>query len=135
MRSHLLRVMQLEDDKQLPDGHVEGTVIGPNDPVRFVWDKTPKQSVHNGRMKERVLRDLRANRQLYKHVPDKNFNKKSLESVFDQAFVTLRQKFRGQRDKAVAVNQKQREDIKAMRSRRLSRKKTVGSSVTLTKEI
>ena len=126
MRSHLLRVMQLEDDKQLPDSHIEGAVVGPNDPVRFVWDKTPKQSVHNGRMKERVLRDLRANRYLYKHVPDKDFNKKSLESVFDQAFVTLRQKFRGQRDGVVAVNQKQREDIKAMRSRRLSRKKTVG---------
>jgi len=118
--------MQLEDDKQLPDSHIEGAVVGPNDPVRFVWDKTPKQSVHNGRMKERVLRDLRTNRYLYKHVPDKDFNKKSLESVFDQAFVTLRQKFRGQRDGVVAVNQKQREDIKAMRSRRLSRKKTVG---------
>ncbi|KAG2156200.1 hypothetical protein DEU56DRAFT_766006 [Suillus clintonianus] len=124
MRSHLLRVMQLEDDKHLPDGHNEGIVLGPSDPVRFVWDKTPKQSVHNGRMKERVLHDLRAHRHLYKHVPDKDFNKKSLESVFDQAFVTFRQKFRAQRDTSVAINQKQREDVKAMRSRRLSRKKT-----------
>ncbi|KAG0709780.1 hypothetical protein DFH29DRAFT_885778 [Suillus ampliporus] len=124
MRSHLLRVMHLEDDKRLPDGHAEGMVLGPNDPVRFVWDKTPKQSVHNGRMKERVLQDLRAHRHLYKHVPDKDFNKKSLESVFDQAFVTFRQKFRAQRDTSVANNQKQREDVKAMRSRRLSRKKT-----------
>ncbi|KAG2056287.1 hypothetical protein BDR06DRAFT_880491 [Suillus hirtellus] len=124
MRSHLLRVMQIEDDKHLPDIHTEGIVLGPNDPVRFVWDKTPKQSVHNGRMKERVLHDLRAHRHLYKHVPDKDFNKKSLESVFDQAFVTFRQKFRAQRDASVAVNQKQREDVKAMRSRRLSRKKT-----------
>lgn len=124
MRSHLLRVMQIEDDKHLPDVHTEGIVLGPNDPVRFVWDKTPKQSVHNGRMKERVLHDIRAHRHLYKHVPDKDFNKKSLESVFDQAFVTFRQKFRAQRDTSVAINQKQREDIKAMRSRRLSRKKT-----------
>ncbi|KAG2077271.1 hypothetical protein BDR04DRAFT_1000628 [Suillus decipiens] len=124
MRSHLLRVMQIEDDKHLPDVHTEGIVLGPNDPVRFVWDKTPKQSVHNGRMKERVLHDLRAHRHLYKHVPDKDFNKKSLESVFDQAFVTFRQKFRAQRDASIALNQKQREDIKAMRSRRLSRKKT-----------
>lgn len=124
MRSHLLRVMQITDDKLLPDAHTEGIVLGPNDPVRFVWDKTPKQSVHNGRMKERVLHDLRAHRQLYKHVPDKDFNKKSLESVFDQAFVTFRQKFRAQRDASVALNQKQREDVKAMRSRRLSRKKT-----------
>ncbi|KAG2152389.1 hypothetical protein BD769DRAFT_1594227 [Suillus cothurnatus] len=124
MRSHLLRVMQITDDKLLPDAHTEGIVLGPNDPVRFVWDKTPKQSVHNGRMKERVLHDLRAHRQLYKHVPEKDFNKKSLESVFDQAFVTFRQKFRAQRDASVALNQKQREDVKAMRSRRLSRKKT-----------
>lgn len=124
MRSHLLRVMQIKDDKFLPDAHTEGIVLGPNDPVRFVWDKTPKQSVHNGRMKERVLHDLRTHRHLYKHVPDKDFNKKSLESVFDQAFVTFRQKFRAQRDASVALNQKQREDVKAMRSRRLSRKKT-----------
>ncbi|KAG1815554.1 uncharacterized protein BJ212DRAFT_1357225 [Suillus subaureus] len=124
MRSHLLRVMEIKDDKLLPDAHTEGIVLGPNDPVRFVWEKTPKQSVHNGRMKERVLHDLRAHRQLYKHVPDKDFNKKSLESVFDQAFVTFRQKFRAQRDASVALNQKQREDVKAMRSRRLSRKKT-----------
>lgn len=124
MRNHLLRVMQIEDDKCLPDIHTESIVLGSNDPVRFVWDKTPKQSVHNGRMKERVLRDLRAHRHLYKHVPDKDFKKKSLESVFDQAFVTFRQKFRAQRDASVALNQKQREDAKAMRSRRLSRKKT-----------
>ncbi|KAG1752644.1 uncharacterized protein EDB91DRAFT_1293569 [Suillus paluster] len=124
MRSHLLRVMHLEDDKHLPDGQTEGIGLGSNDPIRFVWDKTPKQSVHNGRMKERVLQDLRAHRHLYKHVPDKDFNKKSLESVFDQAFVTFRQKFRAQRDTSVASNQKQREDVKAMRSRRLSRKKT-----------
>ncbi|KAF9247344.1 hypothetical protein BU15DRAFT_84857 [Melanogaster broomeanus] len=110
MRNHLLRVMVLESDKDLPDGHVT------DEPVRFVWDKTPKQS-------ERVLKDLKANRQLYKHVPDKDFGKKTLDSVFDQAFVTLRQKFKAQTDASVAKSCKQREDIKAQRARRLSRRK------------
>lgn len=123
MRNHLLRVMQLDNDKQLPDSCVEGTPLGPDEPVRFVWDKTPKQSVHNSRMKERVLKDLKENRRLYRHVPDKEFGKKSLESAFDQAFVTLRQKFKAQRDASVAKNYKQREEIKAMRARRLSRRK------------
>ena len=119
--------MQLDDDKQLPDSYVEGTPFGPDDLVRFVWDKTPKQSVHNSRMKERVLKDLKANRRLYKHVPDSEFGKKSLESAFDQAFVTLRQKFKAQRDTSIARNHKQREDMKAMRARRLSRRKVVST--------
>ncbi|EGN93014.1 hypothetical protein SERLA73DRAFT_190145 [Serpula lacrymans var. lacrymans S7.3] len=123
MRNHILRVMQVESDKELPDSHPEGTSLGSNDPVRFVWDKTPKQSVHNGRMKARVLKDLKINRTLYKHVPDKEFNKKSLDSVFDQAFVTLRQKFKAQRDASIAQIQRQREDAKSMKARRLSRKK------------
>ncbi|KAG6333666.1 hypothetical protein ID866_5424 [Astraeus odoratus] len=124
MRNHLLRIMQLDSDKHLPDSHVEGTPLGADEPVRFVWDKTPKQSVHNSHMKERVLQDLKANRRLYRHVPDKEFGKKSLEAAFDQAFVTLRQKFKAQRDASVAKNHKQREDMKAMRARRLSRRKT-----------
>jgi len=128
MRNHLLRVMQLDNDKQLPDSCVEGNPLGPDEPVRFVWDKTPKQSVHNSRMKERVLKDLKANRRLYRHVPDKEFGKKSLESAFDQAFVTLRQKFKAQRDASVAKNYKQREEIKAMRARRLSRRKVVSGN-------
>ena len=125
MRNHLLRVMMLDTDKELPDSHVEGTPVGPDEPVRFVWDKTPRQSVHNGRMKERVLKDLKANRKLYKHVPDKDFGKKTLDSVFDQAFVTFRQKFRAQRDDSAARAHKQREEAKAQRARRLSRRKVV----------
>lgn len=125
MRNHLLRVMMLETDKDLPDSHVEGTPLGPDEPVRFVWDKTPRQSVHNGRMKERVLKDLKANRKLYTHVPDKDFGKKTLDSVFDQAFVTFRQKFKAQRDDSAARAHKQREELKAQRARRLSRRKVV----------
>ncbi|KAH7931242.1 hypothetical protein BV22DRAFT_1027471 [Leucogyrophana mollusca] len=123
MRIHILRTMQLETDKDLPNSHIEGTALAPDEPVRFVWDKTPKQSVHNGRMKTRVLKDLKTNRHLYKHVPDKDFSKKSLESVFDQAFVTFRQKFKAQRDASISLTRKQKEDTKAMKARRLSRRK------------
>ena len=130
MRNHLLRVMMLETDKDLPDSHVEGTPLGADEPVRFVWDKTPRQSVHNGRMKERVLKDLKANRKLYRHVPDKEFGKKTMDSVFDQAFVTFRQKFKAQRDDSAARVHRQREELKAQRARRLSRRKVV-CTVTL----
>ena len=130
MRNHLLRVMMLDTDKDLPDSHVEGTPLGPDEPVRFVWDKTPRQSVHNGRVKERVLKDLKANRKLYKHVSDKEFGKKTLDSVFDQAFVTLRQKFKAQRDDSAARAHKQREELKAQRARRVSRRKVVCNTVT-----
>lgn len=117
--------MKIPSDKELPDSHIEGTPLRADEPIRFVWEKTPKQSVHNGRMKQRFLADLKAKRRLYKHVPDKEFNKKTLESAFDQAFVTLRQKYKAQRDATAALNLKRREEAKAMKARRLSRKKTV----------
>jgi hypothetical protein len=94
-------------------------------PVRFVWDKTAKQSVHNSRMKTRILEDLKANRRLYKHVPDKDFSKKSLDSAFDQCFTTYRQKYKIQRDSQAAENAKRREENKALKARRLNRRKFV----------
>ncbi|KAG5648929.1 hypothetical protein DXG03_000278 [Asterophora parasitica] len=124
IRDHILRLMHTETDKELPDSHKEGVTIGPDDPVRFVWDKTTKQSVHNSRMKARVIADIKENRRLYKHVSDKDFGKKSLESAFEASFVTFRQKFRTQRDDAVALHHKKREDNKARKSRHLSRRKT-----------
>ncbi|THV08392.1 hypothetical protein K435DRAFT_958967 [Dendrothele bispora CBS 962.96] len=123
MRTHILHLMELDGDKELPDSHNEGTALETSQPVRFVWDKTPKQSVHNARMKKRVLEDLKTNRRKYKHVPDKEFNQKSLDASFDQCFTTLRQKFKTQRDSRAAESQKRREDAKAKKSRRLSRKK------------
>jgi hypothetical protein len=119
--------MQIDSDRKLPDGHVEGTTTGPNDPVRFEWHLTPKQSAHNNRMKSKIIADLKSNRRLYKHVPDKNFNKRTLDSVFDQSFLTLRQKFKTQRDEPAASKQKKRVDSKALKARRLGRKKTVRS--------
>ncbi|KAG6831403.1 hypothetical protein H0H92_011005 [Tricholoma furcatifolium] len=124
MRKHLILMMMLENDKHLPDSHTEGLALGANDPVRFVWEKTTKQSVHNSRMKARVISDLKDNRRKYRHVPDKDFGKKSLESTFEACFVTLRQKFKAQQDPELAQKSKQREDAKARRARHVSRKKT-----------
>lgn len=128
MRAHFLHAMRIDNDKLLPDSHIEGTPLLPTEPIRFVWDKTPKQSVHNSRMKARFLADLKAKRRLYKHVPHKEFGKKILDSAFDQAFVTLRQKFKAQRDASFAYNLRKREAMKAVKARRLSRKKTVSYS-------
>ncbi|KAF5363724.1 hypothetical protein D9756_000742 [Leucocoprinus leucothites] len=123
MRAHFLRMMQIETDKELPDSHAEGEALGPDDPIRFVWDKTTKQSVHNSRMKTRIMNDIKENSKLYKHVPRKDFNKKILDATFEQCFVTFRQKFRAQRDALSAQNLKKREDAKARRARRVSRRK------------
>jgi hypothetical protein len=118
-------MMGLDTDKELPDSHPESTPLSPSDPIRFVWDKTPKQSVHNGRMKKRVIEDIKENRMLYKHVVNKEFNKKQLDAAFEQCFVTLRQKFKNQRDETSALNYRQREDAKARKARHLSRRKVV----------
>ncbi|KAJ3564830.1 hypothetical protein NP233_g8035 [Leucocoprinus birnbaumii] len=123
MRAHFLRMMQIETDKELPDSHAEGAALGPNDPVRFVWDKTTKQSVHNSRMKTRIMNDIKENSKLYKHVPRKDFNKKILDATFEQCFVTFRTKARAQRDAQSAQNLKRREDAKARRARHISRRK------------
>lgn len=117
--------MGLEHDKDLPDSHKEGVPIGTYDPIRFVWDKTAKQSVHNSRMKARVLADIKLNRKRYKHVPEKDFSKKVLDAAFDQTFVTFRQKFKAQRDLAFAEANKRREDAKAQKARHISRRKAV----------
>ncbi|KAJ7590861.1 hypothetical protein C8J56DRAFT_1013710 [Mycena floridula] len=124
MRAHLLRGMDIESDKHLPDSHPEGQSLETTDPVRFVWDKTVKQSVHNNRMKTRILTDLKNNRGLYELVPEKDFGKKTLESVFDQCYSTFRQKYKQQRDTIEAETIKKRDDLKSQNARRLLRRKT-----------
>jgi hypothetical protein len=125
MRAHILWLMEVEHDKKLPDSHSESVLLEPQDPVRFVWDKTIKQSVHNARMKARVLADLKSKRRLYKHVPDKDFGKKTLDAAFDQSFTTFRHKFKAQRDELAAMTYKKREDAKTLKARRISRRKIV----------
>jgi len=132
MRKHFLRMMKLKSNKQLPESHVEGAILPPNSPMRFVWDKTPKQSPHNANMKKRFLAHfLEKHRQLYKDVPEKAFaDKKALESSFDQAFTTLRQRYRAQKDASAAVHAKLREDQKGVKQRRIHRKKAKVASRT-----
>jgi hypothetical protein len=125
MRNHVRRMMNIESETRLPDSHIEGNPLGPTEPVRFVWDKTTKQSVHNARMRARILEDIMAKRRNYKHVPRKEFSKKSVETAFEQRYVTLRQKFRVQRDDFTAENAKKREDHKAQKARHLSRRRIV----------
>ena len=129
MRKHIIRCMRLVTDKELPDSHVEDEPLPDDQPVRFVWDKTPKQSVHNKLMKKRVISSLKDRRKrkprIYKYLSDADFKEKKLEDSFDQVFTTLRQKFKAQRDEFSAQNLKRREDHKAMKVRRLSRKKAV----------
>ncbi|KAJ4497820.1 hypothetical protein C8R41DRAFT_758793 [Lentinula lateritia] len=123
MRRHMLRLMDVGDNQNLPDSQPEGTIRDPSQPIRFVWEKTMKQSVHNIRMKSFVLEDIKQNRQLYNELPDRDFSKNILESAFDQGFTYLRQKFKSQRDVKEAENMKFRGDQRAQNARRLARRK------------
>ncbi|KAF8759871.1 hypothetical protein RHS01_02001 [Rhizoctonia solani] len=66
----------------------------PEGVIRFVWEKTPKSSPHNGRMKQIVIEDLQRSRHLYPLVPTADFAAPLLDACFDQAFTTLRGKWR-----------------------------------------
>jgi hypothetical protein len=125
MRRHIYHALGVSPEDELPPSHCEGLPLGDNEPVRFVWEKTTKQSRHNALMKERVLADLKANRKLYGHVPEADFALKTLSTAFDQAFATFRQKYRIQRDPSVSFTVRNREEQKSMKSRRLHRKKVV----------
>lgn len=125
MRRHIYRVLRVSPEDDLPPSHYEGLPLGDTEPVRFVWEKTIKQSKHNAVMKERVLVDLRTHRRLYEHVPEADFTPKALSSAFDQAFSTFRQKYKVQIDPTVLLTVKSREEQKAMKSRRFHRKKLV----------
>ncbi|KAF6762738.1 hypothetical protein DFP72DRAFT_876790 [Ephemerocybe angulata] len=123
MRAHFWQMLQVNCDDRLPDSHCEAETLNPHEPIRFVWDKTTKQSVHNHRMKNRVLADIKENRNLYRNVPTKDFGKKTLDAAFEQCFTTFRQKYRAQNDDAVALQAKKREDAKARKARHVSRRK------------
>lgn len=120
-------MMKVKSDKDLPESHVEGVTLPESSPIRFIWEKTAKQSPHNAAMKKRFLADLKAKqKRLYKYVPDKDFNSKTLDAAFDQAFTTLRQKYKAQKDETLARNYRIREDQKALKNRRNVRKRNVG---------
>ncbi|KAH9918227.1 uncharacterized protein BXZ73DRAFT_92280 [Epithele typhae] len=124
VRIHIRKLMKLQHGEALPPSAFEGLSVDPDAPVRFVWDKTSKQSAINGAMKQRIVADLKAHRHKYRHVPDKEFVKKNVEAAFEQVFTTLRQKYRAQVDETAAAKLKKREDTKALKVRRALRKKT-----------
>ncbi|KAI1795124.1 hypothetical protein LXA43DRAFT_65232 [Ganoderma leucocontextum] len=124
LRIHIRKMMKLKHNEDLPDSVFEGVIPGPTEPVRFVWNRTTKQSGVNATMKKRIVSDLKAHRNKYKHVPDKDFDKKTLEAAFEQVFTTLRQRHKSQGDTTTATRLQRRGDHKTLKARRLQRKKT-----------
>ncbi|KAI9512250.1 hypothetical protein F5148DRAFT_1165091 [Russula earlei] len=103
MRKHIYHLLGVSPEDELPPSHCEGLPLNDNEPVRFVWEKTIKQ--------------------LYQHVPEADFAFNTVSTAFDQSFSTFRQKYRIQIDPTVLLTVKTREEQKAMKSRRLHRKK------------
>ena len=126
MRSHLCRLMSINDDDPLPANHIEGAPLADDEPVRFIWARTIKQSNHNTRMKKRVISDLVENKDLYKHVPREDFKTDNLDIVFDQTFSTLRSRYKAQTDANIAQKRKLKEINKMIKTRRANRKRAVG---------
>ncbi|TBU32889.1 hypothetical protein BD311DRAFT_749918 [Dichomitus squalens] len=124
LRIHIRKMMKLKHGEDLPASAFEGVIPAVTEPVRFVWTRTTKQSAVNATMKKRIVSDIKANRHKYKHVPDNDFQKKTLEAAFEQVFTTLRQKYKSQGDATAATKLQRREDHKALKARRLHRKKT-----------
>ncbi|THH27286.1 hypothetical protein EUX98_g6906 [Antrodiella citrinella] len=131
IRAHFLRIMKIQSDRDLPASHPEGVPLSDDMPIRYIWEKTTKQSPHNAAMKSRFLSDIKAkHKRLYKYVPEKDFSAKTLENAYDQAYTTLRQKYKAQKDHNLAENIRIKEEQKALKSRRNFRKKTKLSSRT-----
>ncbi|CAE6429813.1 unnamed protein product [Rhizoctonia solani] len=120
MRAHILRLMALNPHEALPPSHVEDQPA-PEGIIRFVWEKTPKSSPHNGRMKQIVIEDLQRSRHLYPLVPTADFAAPLLDACFDQAFTTLRGKWRIQ---CGEPGLETKVEAKAKRTRRHNRKKS-----------
>ncbi|CAE6434395.1 unnamed protein product [Rhizoctonia solani] len=120
MRAHILRLMALNAHEALPPSHVEDQPA-PEGIIRFVWEKTPKSSPHNGRMKQIVIEDLQRSRHLYPLVPTADFAAPLLDACFDQAFTTLRGKWRIQ---CGEPGLETKVEAKAKRTRRHNRKKS-----------
>jgi len=127
MRSHINRLMAITEDSPLPANHIEGAPLTDNEPVRFIWAKTVKQSQHNARMKKRVITDLIGSKELYEHVPQEEFAAENLDTVFDQTFSTLRSKYKAQTDANVAQRRKEKEINKMIKTRRNNRKRAVSA--------
>lgn len=127
MRSHLNRLMSIIEDDPLPTNHIEGAPLADDEPVRFVWARTIKQSQHNTRMKKRVINDVMDKKELYEHVTQDDFTADNLDMVFDQTFSTLRSRYKAQTDANVAQKRKEKEINKMIKTRRANRKRAVSA--------
>ncbi|KIP07021.1 hypothetical protein PHLGIDRAFT_71704 [Phlebiopsis gigantea 11061_1 CR5-6] len=115
--------MGITQKDPLPESHEEDVELSPDSPVRFVWDSTLMRSAHNAAMKHRILADLLEKRHTMYSSVQGDFTREKLESQFDQAFKTLRERWKKQVDENRAKYQKFRDDKKAQKSRRRERKK------------
>ena len=121
--------MSISDEDPLPTNHIEGAPLTDDEPVRFIWARTIKQSQLNTRMKRRVIGDLMENKELYKHVPRDDFTTDNLDVVFDQTFSTLRSRYKAQTDPNAAQKRKKKEINKMIKTRRANRKRAVGAPI------
>jgi hypothetical protein len=121
--------MSISDEDLLPANYIEGAPLADDEPIRFIWARTIKQSQHNTRMKKRVISDLVENQELYKHVPRDDFKTDNLDIVFDQTFSTLRSRYKAQTDANIAQKRKEKEINKMIKTRRANRKRAVGVSI------
>ena len=131
MRSHLNRLMAISEDDPLPTNHMEGAPLTDDEPMRFIWGRTTKQSQHNAQMKKRAISDLTENRELYKHIPWDDFTTENLGLVFEQTFSTLRNRYKVQTDASVAQKKKKKDIGKMIKTRRANRKHAVGTLALL----
>ena len=79
-------------------------------------------------MKQRIVSDLLEKRHTMYSSVTGDFTREKVELQFDQAFKTLRERWRKQVDEDRAKYQRFRDDKKAQKSRRRERKKTVSAS-------
>jgi hypothetical protein len=109
MREQIYKSMQISEKGTLPDpaedaAQRDETESDASAPVRFDWRKTIAQSPHNKRMRARVIAELCARRRHFKHVPSSEFaDEKALQAVFDQAYTSLRSRWRAQASEAPAA--------------------------------
>lgn len=104
MRAQIAKAMRIRETDPLPPSHAEEVRLESKDAVRFVWESTTSESLHNLRMKNRVLADIRAAHSArttaYKQIPDSAFAKKALDSTFESVYASLRKNFRVQQGTA-----------------------------------
>ncbi|PPQ63437.1 hypothetical protein CVT24_004947 [Panaeolus cyanescens] len=125
MKVHIYQMMGIVEKQDLPDPPDEEDLTPSSDskPLQFFWDKTTTQKAHNGRMKLRVIRDIQENKDLYPHVPKRQFSKSCVDAAFEAVYTTLQGKYKTQRDPKEAQKMRVSTAAKCKASRHKSRRK------------